>query len=85
MMMLSRDSDMFHSRFCEAEAFLCAADLRFECYDLACRTYEVSPYRSRRLKELLHAPACREQWFVVMLRNDAKDNGIEEFLLEVGL
>lgn len=84
MRMLSRDSQMFHSRFYEASAFVYASNNRYECYELAC-TKQRSPWQVTRIKELLKCPACRETWFVVMLRGDCKDNGIEELLLEAGL
>lgn len=84
MRMLTRDGEMFHSRFHEAAVFVQAASLRYECYELAC-LYDRIPMQARRLQDLLHSPACRETWFVVQLRGDARRNQIEGFLLAAGL
>ncbi len=81
---LSRDSSYFQHAFPNAASFLVAAYLRHECYVLACDATR-GARGTQRLKEILHAPACREQWFVVMLRNDARNEGIEEILIEAGL
>ena len=80
MRMLSRDNDVFYSRFYEASAFLMAADLRYECYVLACMNPR-NQWQETRLTELLRCPACREQWFVIMLRGDGD---IEETIIAAG-
>jgi hypothetical protein len=82
MRLLNTDQRVFASRYTDAATFLRAANLRYECYVLLCNR-ELNPWGIARVKELLHAPACQEPWFVVQLRGDAPD--CEEYLLEVGL
>jgi hypothetical protein len=84
MRMLSRDNELFHRRFREAADFCVAAGLRYECYKLACKK-ERSKWQTERLEDLLHCPACRETWFVVMLRCDCRDNEIEKMLITAGV
>lgn len=85
MRMLDTDRRVFAARWPDAEAFLTAATLRDECYTLARRSRETrTHWMQDRISELLRTPACREPWFVVQLRGDARDN-IEPDLIEAGL
>jgi hypothetical protein len=82
--LLVRDQEILQRRYTDAAIFLGAAHLRYECYCLA-----VNPVRTewekQRLRELLGVASCREAWFVIQLRNDARRKDIEEYLLEKGL
>lgn len=81
--MLTRDQEFFDRNFPSAASFLRAANLRTEMYGLA-HTYKVlTEWQVSRIHELIRCPACRETWFVVMLR-DCKDLP-EEFLLAAGV
>jgi hypothetical protein len=82
MKLLTIDIDTFLERFPAAAAFINAAELRLECHHLAVTT-ELSPWQTMRLEQLLRAPACREPWFVDLLRQDGR--GMEDFLLHAGL
>jgi hypothetical protein len=86
MGMLEKDEAVFRSRFHEARSFILAAELRSECYVL-CRENNWNEWRDKRLDELLHAPACRETWFIVMLRGDFREKmpELEEILVKHGL
>lgn len=81
MRMLSRDNEMFHRLLRKNADFLVAAGLRYECYMIA-STKKRNQWQIERLDDLLHCRACREQWFVVMLRMDCE---IEEQLVAAGL
>lgn len=87
MRMLVRDQEVFERQHVAAAAFVRAAALRQECYGLAANEHAHNgfpqPPTRTRFRELLHAPACREPWFVVMLRGDFP--GVEFLLVEAGL
>ena len=79
--LLTTDHRVFEARFPEAAAFLTAATLRYECYSLmqGMLSVWISAPSSRqewvlaRVRELLQAPACREPWFIEILRCDGFD------------
>lgn len=64
--LLVHDEDKFREEHKEACSFLLAAGLRYECFNLYCRTYK-SDWDKNRLKELLVTPACQERWFLNLL------------------
>lgn len=85
--MLIRDQEFFDRNFHEARSFLRAAHLRYELACLLLGLWEPdNVWNQKRIQELLHAPACREPWFMVQLRRgDAQSNEVEDLLLEAGL
>lgn len=75
MTMLSKDWELFQSKFPEAVSHMNAASLRHEMYTLGRRGTpgfdpEITPYMARRLEELKRAPACNEPWFVDLMKQD---------------
>lgn len=82
MQMLSNDRNVFESSYPEAARYLLESKLRWEAYKIACsgsRTH----YEQKRLCELFKSPACREEWFLKIIRNDAQD--IKDYLEQAGL
>lgn len=83
--MLDRDAWMFTAKYPDADVFLTAAALRYECCSIARKTWDLrTPRQVARFAELLLAPTCREPWFVAQLRNDAAGQ-IEKELELAGL
>jgi hypothetical protein len=81
-MILKEDYEEFQERFRSAAAFIVEAELRYECHNLAVQN-EITPWQTIRLEQLLQSPACREEWFVALLRRDGA--GMEEFLAKAKL
>lgn len=76
MNLLITDTERFERLFPDAAAFLITAELRKECFSLACeikrRTQHEDPRRTvwtdARFAELRETLACREPWFQEQLR-----------------
>lgn len=84
--LLTRDAEMFARRYTDAAEFVRHAEDRKELYALAVRGFTADwPTDLARMRELLSNPWCREPWFIVQLRGDAKEPVIESLLQEVGV
>lgn len=64
MRILNHDTDEFSQRFPGASAFLNAATLRQEYWDL-CSLNQHTHWQLHRLDVLRQCPACHEAWFVL--------------------
>lgn len=62
VMLLLEDWDVFQEKFPDAMAFLQAASIRKECYDLCPKSHN-SDWEKNRFNELIETPACQEAWF----------------------
>ena len=69
--MLFQDFDKLQIEFGRAANFISAAHLRYECYGLLVSSTRTS-HQITRLRELLQAPACREPWFIDVIKNNVK-------------
>jgi len=84
--LLTKDAELFARRYTDAAEFVRHAEDRKELYTLAVLGFTADwPTNLVRIRELLSNPWCREPWFVVQLRGDAKEQAIESLLQEVGV
>ena len=60
--LLTTDQNIFIDKYPEAEAFLIAAHLRYECFNIMCKPFSaLTGWEKNRLVELFNAPACNTQ------------------------
>lgn len=69
MDLLERDQAFFSTEFSKANVFLIAAKLRMECHTIGIKKTMLL-WESERLRDILNAPACQEDWFLDQLASD---------------
>lgn len=79
--MLPTDQIIFESKFPEATKFLEAAELRREAYALSLLVKRM-PREAALFAKLLKCTACKEPWFLELLRHDAWHQKELEALIE---
>ena len=76
--LLLKDREYFEAHFQSAVSFIQEARLRHELYRLSMDTRNPSPWVIERIRQLKHAPACKEPWFVRQLEEELNNRRDDE-------